>query len=46
MAARRQPYTLPCRSSVITLYPPITGQMDRQRESVMRACLRKKANKT
>ena len=34
--------TLACQNYVNTLYPPTTGQMDRQRESVMRACLRMK----
>jgi hypothetical protein len=34
--------TLACQQYVNSLYPPTTGQMDRQRESAMRACLRMK----
>jgi hypothetical protein len=34
--------TLACQSYVNALYPPTTGQMDRQREMVYRACLRRK----
>ena len=34
--------TLACQNYVNTLYPPTTGQMDRQRESVYKACLRMK----
>jgi hypothetical protein len=34
--------SLACQNYVNTLWPATTGQSDRQREAVMRACLRRK----
>ena len=37
--------TLACQQYINALYPPTTGQMDRQRESAYKACLRMKPKK-
>ena len=38
--------TLACQQYVNALYPATTGQMDRQRESAYKACLRMKPKKS
>ena len=37
--------TAACQQYINALYPPTTGQMDRQRESAYKACLRMKPKK-
>jgi hypothetical protein len=37
--------TLACQQYINALYPATTGQMDRQRESAYKACLRMKPKK-